>query len=403
MKLYNRVWDLTKNDDFAPEMENSFFVPTNIFITPNQQRGACPEFIRTNQTCTSDADCSSSDKMWAVNDHGVRTGKCVDIKENTASSRSGSSRWPSSRSSVRARKSCEVRGWCPLETGKSLASSTKAILEDTKHFHLQIRNHVQFSMFGLDWGIRRDFNVQDVVEEAIKSFNKCKKCQLYSGKVSEFWDEVLGDADDSTTTKKPARRTKRSLKRTTKQAMPKRTVKTTPIPRKGSTAKIPVSDVTYHDIAMKGAVINVGIHWSCHMGILRGSSQSYFRKHCLPKITFILMPSHRPDGFKDPERKGRFVHKPDHNGHGASSKRDLYKTYGIWFRFYVTSDVSRFSFMNTFKVLFIGLGLVKLNDVIFKWLAPKLCCKTKLHSEEYRKARYMDIEDDDFENEMIVI
>ena len=377
MKLYNRVWDLTKNDDFAPEMENSFFVPTNIFITPNQQRGACPEFTRTNKTCSSDADCTTSNNMWAVNDHGVRTGRCIDIKvDATTSTRPGSSRWSSSRSSAGGRKSCEVSGWCPLETGKSVASSTKAILEDTKHFHLQIRNHVQFSMFGLDWGIRQEFKVQDVVEEAIKSFNKCKKCKLYYGRVSEFWDGVLGDADDqpqttsttTSTTKKPTKRTKRFLRRTTKKTMAKQTVKTTPIPRRGQKAKVPAGEVTYHDIAMKGAVINVEIHWSCYMGILRGSSQSYFRKNCLPKISFVLMPSHRPDGFKDPERKGRFVHKPDHNGHGASTKRDLYKTYGIWFRFYVTSDVSRFSFTNTFKVLFIGLGLVKLNDVIFKWL-----------------------------------
>ena len=140
-------------------------------------------------------------------------------------------------------------------------------------------------------------------------------------------------------------------------------------------------------------MVNVNIHWGCYMGLLTGNSQQYFRKNCLPTISFELMPSHRPGGFKDPNRKGRFVHKPDHNGHGESMTRDLYKTYGIWFRFHVTSDVSRLSLMSTFKVLFVGLMMVKLSDKIFKFLAPKMCCKAVLHSEEYKKARFIDIKD----------
>ena len=129
------------------------------------------------------------------------------------------------------------------------------------------------------------------------------------------------------------------------------------------------------------------------MGFLKATSQEYFRKHCLPTISFTLMASHRPQGFKDPRRAGRFVHKPDHNGHGEATTRDLYKTYGIWFRFYVTSDVSRLSLMSTFKVLFVGLCMVKLSDTIFKLLAPRMCCKSNLHSTEYKRARYIDIGD----------
>ena len=91
LKLYNRFWDLTKNDDFAPEMENSFFVPTNVFITTNQKRGKCSEWDQTKSSCRRDKDCKSTSTLYAINNHGVRTGKCMS----------------ETRSSTQ--KSCEVR------------------------------------------------------------------------------------------------------------------------------------------------------------------------------------------------------------------------------------------------------------------------------------------------------
>ena len=287
-----------------------------------------------------------------------------------------------------------MTGWCPVEANASLPSDTVAVLEDTKHFQLEIRNHVQFSNFVLDWGIRRIFTVQAAVEEGIKNFLKCKRCQTYAYRVSDILDGNWGLQKDSDTnharktTKAPSKRFKRSpSSRRRSKPSPSTLRHTKPKETTGS------SPLTYHDIAMKGAVVNVNIHWDCYMGLLTRNSQEYFRKNCLPTISFDLMPSHRPGGFKDPERKGRFVHKPDHNGHGASTTRDLYKTYGIWFRFHVTSDVSRLSLMNTFKVLFVGMMMVKLSDKIFKFLAPKMCCKATLHSEQYKRARFIDIKD----------
>ena len=378
LHLYNRFWDLTKNDDFAPEMENSFFVPTNVFITAHQRRGECSEFDKTRLSCRVDSDCKEASQMYAINNHGVRTGRCI--------------REPNSPT----RKSCQVTGWCPVEANASLPSDTVAVLEDTKHFQLEIRNHVQFSNFVLDWGIRRIFSVQEAVEEAIKNFLKCKRCQTYAYRVSDILDGNWGlqkeSANHERKTSKPPSRNFNSLKipSPSNQRRSKPSPSTSHIKPKETTGR---SQLTYHDIAMKGGVVNVNIHWDCYMGLLTRNSQEYFRKNCLPTITFDLMPSHRPGGFKDPERKGRFVHKPDHNGHGASMTRDLYKTYGIWFRFYVTSDVSRLSLMNTFKVLFVGLLMVKLSEKIFKFLAPKMCCKATLHSKEYRRARYIDIKD----------
>jgi len=376
LPLYNRFWDLTKNDDFAPEMENSFFVPTNVFITTNQRRGECSEYDKTRSSCRMDSDCTEKSKLYAINNHGVRTGRCI--------------REPSLRNG----KSCEVTGWCPVEANASLPSDTVAVLEDTKHFQLEIRNHVQFSNFVLDWGIRRIFTVQEAVEEAIKNFLKCKRCQTYAYRVSDILDGNWGLQKDSNTSTNHVRKTTKAPRKnfnSLKIHSPSNRRMSKPSPSTLPTK--PRETLTYHDIAMKGGVVNVNIHWDCYMGLLTHNSQEYFRKHCLPTISFDLMPSHRPGGFKDPERKGRFVHKPVHNGHGATMTRDLYKTYGIWFRFHVTSDVSRLSLMNTFKVLFVGLMMVKLSGKIFKFLAPKMCCKATLHSEEYKRARYIDIKD----------
>ena len=91
LHLYNRFWDLTKNDDFAPEMENSFFVPTNVFITTNQKRGKCSEWDQTRSSCRRDKDCKSTSTLYAINNHGVRTGKCMSETRSTT------------------QKSCEVR------------------------------------------------------------------------------------------------------------------------------------------------------------------------------------------------------------------------------------------------------------------------------------------------------
>ena len=77
LPLYNRYWDLTKNDDFAPEMENSFFVPTNVFITRNQKRGECSEFDQTRSSCRANSDCKVKSELYAINNHGVRTGRCI--------------------------------------------------------------------------------------------------------------------------------------------------------------------------------------------------------------------------------------------------------------------------------------------------------------------------------------
>ena len=152
---------------------------------------------------------------------------------------------------------CQVTGWCPVEANSSLPSDTIAVLEDTKHFQLEIRNHVQFSNFLLDWGIRRVFSVKEAVEEAIKNFSKCKRCKTYAYRVSDLLelDGNWGQKSDLQTSAKPA------VKKATKP--PSRIFKSLKIQKRAKPTSKPVkqkdtsSQLTYHDIAMKVNLITL--------------------------------------------------------------------------------------------------------------------------------------------------
>ena len=305
LDLYNRVWDLTKSDDLSQELEDSFFVPTNVFITPNQSKGECSEYAKTRVVCQADSDCKGESKMYEINNHGVRTGSCKEFHESGAGFANLSSK-------LHTLQSCEVSGWCPVETDASIPSDTVAVLEDTKHFQLQITNQVKFSKFLLFGSSIQTFTVQGAVQEAINNLIKCDQCQLNSDQVPH-----IGRIKMSSTLR----------------------------PNKSS-VETGDSQLSYHDIAMKGGIVTVNIHWSCFLWHTKSwRYNNYFSENCAPTTSFGLMP------FLHAEMTdGRFVHKPIYTGHGAEMTRDLYKTYGIWFRFYVSSDVGRFNLMQTLQV-----------------------------------------------------
>ena len=150
-----------------------------------------------------------------------------------------------------------MTGWCPVEANSSLPSDTIAVLEDTKHFQLEIRNHVQFSNFLLDWGIRRVFSVKEAVEEAIKNFSKCKRCKTYAYRVSDLLelDGNWGQKKDLQTSAQPA------VKKATKPRS--KIFKSLKIQKRAKPTSKPVkqkdtsSQLTYHDIAMKVNLITL--------------------------------------------------------------------------------------------------------------------------------------------------
>ena len=252
--LYNRVWDLTKNDDYAPEMEDSFFVPTNVFITPDQTLTECPDF---NQKCKTDKDCRPSENQeWTSPQNSIKSGNCITSTEKQG-------------------KYCQVSGWCPLETNISLASSTMAILNNTSHLKIKIDNHVQFTEFNLDRQTDKAFTVEETVVEAITRLHCRKNCKKNCKK------HCLGDYAQLVNSFKIRKEEK--------------------------------TDLTYKDIAIRGGIIDVHIHWSCYLGwtqtALFGELASAEDKCKDPTFKFILNPPfHKDDdpywGFKNPFRKG---------------------------------------------------------------------------------------------------
>uniref|UniRef100_A0A8C9V140 P2X purinoceptor n=1 Tax=Scleropages formosus TaxID=113540 RepID=A0A8C9V140_SCLFO len=100
-----RVWD-TADYIIPPQEENSFFVLTNMIVTPNQMQTRCPE-------------------VRAADALRIQTGKCVDYSD--------------------AVKTCEVFAWCPLEKDTDLPEP--AMLTDAETFTVLIKNNIRFPKF----------------------------------------------------------------------------------------------------------------------------------------------------------------------------------------------------------------------------------------------------------------
>ncbi|KAI2651467.1 P2X purinoceptor 4 [Labeo rohita] len=100
-ELGERIWDVA--DYIIPpqvvrrfdeeEEDGSFFVLTNMIITPNQTQSKCAENPNPASICTSHKDCKRG--FNDARGDGVRTGRCVTYNETM--------------------KTCEVLSWCPLE------------------------------------------------------------------------------------------------------------------------------------------------------------------------------------------------------------------------------------------------------------------------------------------------
>ncbi|XP_040011781.1 P2X purinoceptor 4b [Xiphias gladius] len=117
-----RLWDVA---DYVipPQGDHSFFVMTNMVVTPKQTQSRCPELPSPSTTCVDDCDC-----IEGHNDprgSGIQTGLCVNYSSTV--------------------QTCEVLSWCPLEIEPELPKH--ALLSAAENFTVLIKNSVTYPKF----------------------------------------------------------------------------------------------------------------------------------------------------------------------------------------------------------------------------------------------------------------
>ncbi|XP_039771017.1 P2X purinoceptor 6 isoform X3 [Ornithorhynchus anatinus] len=120
----DKLWDVA---DYVkpPQGENTFFLVTNFLAVPRQVHGLCPEHPSIPQGyCVGDLDCPAGEGVTHGHGKGIKTGRCVAFNSTHST--------------------CEIVGWCPVESG---AVSRSPLLAEAENFTLFIKNTVTFTKF----------------------------------------------------------------------------------------------------------------------------------------------------------------------------------------------------------------------------------------------------------------
>ncbi|XP_054466103.1 P2X purinoceptor 4b [Anoplopoma fimbria] len=117
-----RFWDVA--DYVIPSQgDNSFFVLTNMVLTPLQSQSRCPELPNPSSTCADDCDCIEG--YTDPRGNGIRTGLCENYSTSV--------------------QTCEVVSWCPLEIDTKLPE--QALLAAAENFTVLIKNSITYPKF----------------------------------------------------------------------------------------------------------------------------------------------------------------------------------------------------------------------------------------------------------------
>uniref|UniRef100_A0A673WVK3 P2X purinoceptor n=1 Tax=Salmo trutta TaxID=8032 RepID=A0A673WVK3_SALTR len=138
-----RVWDVA-DYNIPPQGDSSFFVLTNMIVTPNQTQSTCPELPNQSTICMSDSDCLEGSND--VRGNGIQTGLCMNYKETV--------------------KTCEVLSWCPLEIDINLPEH--ALLAAAEDFTVLIKNSVTYPKF--------NFHKRNILPDVNSSY--LKQCEF---------------------------------------------------------------------------------------------------------------------------------------------------------------------------------------------------------------------------------
>ncbi|XP_070535260.1 P2X purinoceptor 4a-like [Ptychodera flava] len=142
---YDKLWDVA-DYIIPPQMQNSFFIMTNMIITVDQTQATCaedPGIFGAN--CTTDDTCKKGEAI--INGNGVMTGNCID---NPA---------------YEGTKSCEILAWCPVEKDiKPGPRLDKPVLYEAANFTVLLKNSISFPKFG--------FYKRNILESSNEAFLK---------------------------------------------------------------------------------------------------------------------------------------------------------------------------------------------------------------------------------------
>uniref|UniRef100_A0A8C8MH72 P2X purinoceptor n=1 Tax=Oncorhynchus tshawytscha TaxID=74940 RepID=A0A8C8MH72_ONCTS len=131
--LGGRVWDVA-DYNIPPQGESSFFVLTNMIVTPNQTQSTCPE-----------VSSMFSNRITLLK-KGIQTGLCMNYSETV--------------------KTCEVLSWCPLEIDINLPEH--ALLVAAEDFTVLIKNSVTYPKF--------NFHKRNILPDVNSSY--LKQCEF---------------------------------------------------------------------------------------------------------------------------------------------------------------------------------------------------------------------------------
>lgn len=125
-EMGERIWDVA-DYIIPPQEDGSFFVLTNMIITPNQTQSKCAEIPTSASLCSSHKDCKRG--FNDARGNGVRTGRCVPFSDTV--------------------KTCEVLAWCPLEKTDD-EPPDPPLLSDAENFTVLIKNSIRYPKFNFN-------------------------------------------------------------------------------------------------------------------------------------------------------------------------------------------------------------------------------------------------------------
>ncbi|XP_022070160.1 P2X purinoceptor 4b [Acanthochromis polyacanthus] len=118
------LWDVAEYV-IPPQGDHSFFVLTNMVVTPEQTQSRCPELPNPSTTCVDDCDCIEGHSDPRGN--GIQTGLCENYSTTV--------------------KTCEVLSWCPHEVDTKLPE--RALMSAAENFTVLIKNSITYPKFNV--------------------------------------------------------------------------------------------------------------------------------------------------------------------------------------------------------------------------------------------------------------